>query len=185
MTILSDGEKKFLNSDTRLLVIFVIFAVLTVGYVLSQILGLDNPGSLSTLLAGIACVTLSSLILGAVEVVRHLRRNTHDIYKADLALRSVSTSKPRPAFKTMVVTAFDISFILILCFVILLMTMLVTKGLRSGAVHGYTVDPLMLCAVVAALALYQYFMTHASTSELRQMFKDNFTEAELPKEDKQ
>lgn len=184
MKNITEGERKFLNSDTRLLAVFCFAAFLTVAYVLYQILGLSNPGSLSTLLVVVACATFASLSLGAVEVVRHLRRNTHEIYEADLALRGESFSKPRPAFKTLVVTAFDISFILILCFVILLMTMLVTKGLRTGAIHGYTVDPIMLCAVVSALALYQYFMTHASTSELRKMFKDNFTEAGLPREDK-
>ena len=51
-----------------------------------------------------------------------------------------------------------------------------TIGLLEA--QGYTVNPYMLCAVAAALALYQYFMTHASCSELSKMFKDNFADSE-------
>ena len=178
MNSADNGEKKFLNSDTRLLAIFVVFAVLTIGYVLTQILGLGNPVSLSVLLAAVACITLSSLILGALEVVKHLRRNTHEVYREDLACSGLRGTRRRQPLRQLLVMTFDISFILILCFLILLVTMLVNKGLHTGAAQGYTVNPYMLCAVAAALALYQYFMTHASCSALSKMFKDNSADSE-------
>ena len=176
MQFAGDSEKKLLNSDIRLLAVFVFFALLTVGYVLVQILGLDNSRGLSLLLTAIACTTLAALALGALEVVKHLRRGTRDIYAADLA--RMKTPGGRFEIKKLFATAFDVSFILVLCFAILLLTMLATKGLRGGAVRGYVVNPLMLCAVAGALALYQYFMTHTSCSELRKMFKEHYSEAD-------
>lgn len=64
-------------------------------------------------------------------------------------------------------TVCDILFILILCFVVLFATMMLTKG--PGTFTGYVVYWQRLCAVVGALMLYFAYMLHKSLKSLRSL----------------
>lgn len=82
--------------------------------------------------------------------------------------------KKKRDWKGLFLTIWDILFVLILCFVVLLTTMLVTKSAGSPAFTGYTLRPALLLGVIAALALYLGFMVTASLKGLRQLIERYF-----------
>ena len=71
-------------------------------------------------------------------------------------------------------TIWDILFVLILCFVVLLTTMLVTKSAGGSAGKGYTLNLPLLLGVVLALAVYLGFMLRESRKALRELVKRFF-----------
>lgn len=80
----------------------------------------------------------------------------------------------RKNWKELFMTAFDVLFVLILCFVILLTTMLVTKGDGGEAFTGYSLNLPLLCAVVLALVGYLGFMLKVSIGMLRKLIRYYF-----------
>lgn len=169
-----NAEKKFLHTDMALLAVFTAAAGVTIIYVLSQILGLEGLGHMRWLLGAIACVATVSLTMSAVEVMKHLRANAHDVYKEDLAELGVAHVRKKVDIRKLCGVVFDVSFILVLCLSILLVTMIITKELRSQAAAAhYTVNTSMLCAVVSAGLCYLYFMTRTSRLQFEKMQKHN------------
>ena len=83
-------------------------------------------------------------------------------------------------WKEVFMTAFDVLFVLILCFVILLTTMLVTKGDGGEAFTGYSLNLPLLCAVVLALAVYLGVMLKVSIGMLRKLIRHYFAEKGEP-----
>lgn len=79
--------------------------------------------------------------------------------------------------KELLWTLFDTFFVLILCFVILLTTMLVTKNHNAAASHGYQLNILLLFGVILSLVIYLGFMLKKSLSELRSMIENYFMKA--------
>lgn len=77
-------------------------------------------------------------------------------------------------WKELFITAFDVLFVLILCFVILLTTMLVTKGGGGEDFTGYSLNLPLLCAVVLALVGYLGFMLKVSIGMLRKLIRHYF-----------
>lgn len=68
----------------------------------------------------------------------------------------------------------DVLFIWVLCFTVLLLTM-VLRG-RAGQVGeaGYHIQPATFAAVGGALALYFFFLIKSSTKDLQQMLKNAY-----------
>ena len=79
-------------------------------------------------------------------------------------------------WKAVFMMAWDILFILILCFVILITTMLVTKSADSTEFTGYTVNIPLLAGVVISLAAYLGFMLSKSLKSLRALVDKYFCE---------
>lgn len=77
-------------------------------------------------------------------------------------------------WKDLLLMVWDILFVLILCFVVLLTTMLVTRSAGSAEFQGYTIQPALLLGVIAALVLYLGFMVTASLKGLRQLIDHYF-----------
>jgi hypothetical protein len=72
----------------------------------------------------------------------------------------------------------DILFVLILCFAILLATMLLTKSESLEPFTGYHVSILRLSAVAAALSIYLGFMLRVSLKGLRVLVENYFKKKE-------
>lgn len=66
---------------------------------------------------------------------------------------------------------FDIFFVLVLCFVVLLVTMIFTKHDHGAVLGRYVIDPKMLVAVVVSITLYLFFMIRTSKRELAEIFE--------------
>lgn len=69
----------------------------------------------------------------------------------------------------------DIMFVLILCFVVLLTTMLVTKSIGgTDYSNGYTINWLILGGVVVSLVVYLGFMLKTSMKSLNNLVNKYF-----------
>lgn len=79
-------------------------------------------------------------------------------------------------WKAVFMMVWDILFILILCFVILITTMLVTKSADSTEFTGYTVNIPLLAGVVISLVAYLGFMLSKSLKSLRALVDKYFCE---------
>ncbi len=82
--------------------------------------------------------------------------------------------KNKRDWKGIFLMVWDILFVLILCFVVLLTTMLVTRSAGSTEFTGYTIQPALLIGVIAALVIYLGFMVTASLKGLRSLIKRYF-----------
>jgi len=60
---------------------------------------------------------------------------------------------------------FDIFFVLLLCFILLLFTMLLDKGTETARTGSYVVSPLMISFVGISVAAYVYFLLQSGTHE--------------------
>ena len=60
----------------------------------------------------------------------------------------------------------DIFFVLFLCFVLLMFTMILNKDGEMQAAGVYVVDPVMLASLIISVLVYLYFMIKASEREL-------------------
>lgn len=63
---------------------------------------------------------------------------------------------------------FDVIFVLLLCFVVLLVTMLITNHLP--ATEGYSINPLSVTVVALVFLGYLVFIYRNSVKELRSIF---------------
>ena len=68
----------------------------------------------------------------------------------------------------------DIFFVLFLCFILLLFTMLLNRDGGMQAADIYIINPAMMAAVVISVVAYLYFMTRASVSELSNILYHGF-----------
>ena len=66
----------------------------------------------------------------------------------------------------------DIFFVLFLCFVLLMFTMILNKDGEMQAAGVYVVDPLMLASVIISVSVYLYFMIKASEREFSSILSD-------------
>jgi hypothetical protein len=66
---------------------------------------------------------------------------------------------------------FDIFFVLLLCFILLLFTMLLDKGTETARTGSYVLSPLMMSFVAISVAAYMYFMLRSSTHEFSCILK--------------
>ena len=78
-------------------------------------------------------------------------------------------------WKATFMMVWDIMFVLILCFVVLLTTMLVTKSTGSTEFTGYTISVPILGGVVISLAVYLGFMLKNSLKSLRYLVDKFFS----------
>ena len=75
------------------------------------------------------------------------------------------------ARKQTFILLFDIFFVLFLCFVLLLFTMLLDKGTETAKAGSYVVSPLMITFVAASVGAYLYFMLRSSKQEFSGILK--------------
>ncbi|MBQ9733329.1 MAG: hypothetical protein IJV74_03740 [Clostridia bacterium] len=78
-------------------------------------------------------------------------------------------------WKESLMMVIDIMFVLILCFVVLLTTMLVTKSIGgTDYSNGYTINWLILGGVVVSLVVYLGFMLKTSMKSLNDLVNKYF-----------
>ncbi|HJB56847.1 MAG TPA: hypothetical protein H9714_04765 [Candidatus Flavonifractor intestinipullorum] len=78
------------------------------------------------------------------------------------------------SWKDTFMMVWDVLFVLILCFVILLTTMLVTQSGGESEFTGYTIHPLLLLGVIVAVGGYLCFMVKVSLGMLRRLIEGYF-----------
>lgn len=66
----------------------------------------------------------------------------------------------------------DIFFVLFLCFVLLMFTMILNKDGEMQAAGVYVVDPVMLASVIISVLVYLYFMIKTSEREFSSILSD-------------
>jgi len=66
----------------------------------------------------------------------------------------------------------DIFFVLFLCFILLLFTLLLNRGGEMQTAGKYIINPTMLAAVIISVFVYLYFMTKTSVRELTSILSD-------------
>ena len=88
-------------------------------------------------------------------------------------------------WKDLFMTVFDVMFVLVLCFVILLTTMLVTQGGGEEPFTGYTINVPILCGVVVALVGYLCFLLKVSIGMLRDLIRHSFSRHSAPGAEKE
>ena len=82
------------------------------------------------------------------------------------------------SLKDMLMTAVDVMFVLILCFAILLTTMLLTRSDGGEAFTGYSINIPVLAGVIISVALYLVFMRKVSIGMLRDIISGFFKKHE-------
>jgi len=76
--------------------------------------------------------------------------------------------------KKKLLTICDVLFVLVLCFAILLVSMLLTKGSSQGPASGaYTISPVQLGIVLASMAVYFVYMLKRSLKWLTSYIKNH------------
>lgn len=81
-------------------------------------------------------------------------------------------------WKSVLLTISDIMFVLILCFVVLLTTMLLTKSESGTTVTGYQIQIPLLVGVIISLVGYLCFVIKTSTNMLRELINYFFSNQE-------
>ncbi|MEA4934178.1 MAG: hypothetical protein VB071_11475 [Lawsonibacter sp.] len=80
-------------------------------------------------------------------------------------------------WKETLLMVWDILFVLILCFVVLLTTMLISKS-SAHACSGYSIRLPLLGGVIVSLAVYLGFMLKTSLASLRRLVQHYFSQKE-------
>jgi uncharacterized integral membrane protein len=80
--------------------------------------------------------------------------------------------KQKNGFKEKFMVVFDVIFVMLLCFAVLLVTMVITNHLP--ATEGYAIHPLSIIAVAAILLGYLLFIYKNSVKELKGIFANIF-----------
>lgn len=83
-------------------------------------------------------------------------------------------------WKETLLMVWDILFVLILCFVVLLTTMLISKS-SAHAGSGYSIRLPLLGGVIVSLAVYLGFLLKTSLAGLRRMVQHYFSQTEEDK----
>jgi uncharacterized integral membrane protein len=78
-------------------------------------------------------------------------------------------------WKATFLMVWDVLFVLVLCFVVLLTTMLVTKSAGGAEFMGYSINLPLLIGVIAALVIYLGFMVTTSLKSLRSLINKFFS----------
>ena len=86
--------------------------------------------------------------------------------------------------KTIFSTVSDILFVLILCFVVLLTTMLITRSADTAKFMEYKINPIILAGVVLSQGVFLGFVMKNSLTELREMVNLFFKKYESGQETK-
>lgn len=76
--------------------------------------------------------------------------------------------KQKAGFKEKFMVVFDVIFVMLLCFAVLVITMIITNHLP--ATEGYTINPLSVTVVALILLGYIVFIYRNSVKELKSIF---------------
>ena len=173
----SEAEiQKVYHRDCILLAGFAIFMWCILSTILRQALQVAGDSTTRTIMICIALVTGSALSLGFFAVYRHLKRNKYVIYKEDienLKLQKKETKKEK------IMQVIDVFFVMILCFVVLLVTMLFQNlaGVKEAG-KAYVIKVSTLVPVVVALAAYVTFLVKRSKKDLKEIIELEYSEKE-------
>lgn len=148
--------KKMLRKDILLLSAFLIIALLMVGYGAFQAIKYAPSGwKIVILISCSACLLVLSVCF--IEIAKHLRNNAAEVYVEELTPNNEDV-------KNKIFIIADILFVLVLCFAILLTTMLITKrvGGWDYVQNGYRINPILVIGVFGSIGGYLTYLIKMS-----------------------
>ena len=122
-------------------------------------------------------------------VYRHLKRNKDVIYKEDLEKFEIAEERcivgvtedgnKKETKKEKIMQVIDVFFVMILCFVVLLVTMLFQNlaGVKEAG-KAYVIQASTLVPVVVALTAYVTFLVKRSKKDLKEIIELEYSEKE-------
>lgn len=149
--------KKMMKKDILLLVLFLAISLLMVGFGAYQAV-ICTPTAWRIVIIGAVAACLTVLTVCFVTIGKHLRENAAEVYKDE-----ADGAESGEALTKFLIVA-DILFVLVLCFVVLLSTMLITKRLPgwSYVQHGYRIQPLLVLGVFGSIGGYLVYLVKRS-----------------------
>jgi len=187
--------RQMLARDVAVVLGFVAFMLATMGFLFYAIVVAVADATHRNVILAVGSVTLLFAGASLLVLIVHLRKHRDAIYAEELrhahgqaddtpaehveaALEDTPTSAQHGgAF----MKVFDIVFIMVLCFVTLLATMI----LRGKTVNGadiYRIEWISLAVTVVGFVLYFLYILHHSHNELKVMVDELYTGADAEKE---
>jgi hypothetical protein len=177
--------------DTSVVVAFVIFLWVTMCFIMSSILSAVGYSQTRSIIIGIGIAGLLCATLSLVVLILHLNKNRRDVYEDEILHSEASAEvvsqetpadeNPQSGVGSMklshgpLVKAFDILFIMVLCFVTLLAAMLMRgKTVNGAAIYSFGIASVM--ATVVGFTVYFVVVLKSSNKELKMMVAEMYSE---------
>jgi hypothetical protein len=181
---------KMLVRDVSVVVAFVIFVWVTMCFIMSSILSAVGYSHTRSTIIIIGVTALLCATLSLVVLILHLKKNRRDVYADEMSLSETSVRVvpdetlaeemppdvgSRKLSHGALVKAFDIVFIMVLCFATLLAAMLIRgKTVNGAAIYSFGIASLL--ATVIGFTVYFVVVLKSSDKELRMMVAEMYSE---------
>lgn len=181
--------RRMFARDISVVVGFMVFLWVTMGYLVYSILTTVSDPQTRAVITAIGIVTLLFATLCLLALMAHLRRHRDAMYAEELRhsgheepeleaeqladVNPVAADVPPGAPAGLLVKIFDISFVIILCFVTLLATMLL-RGKTANGAGIYTVGVVSGLITVVGFSLYFIYTLVYSQKELKLMVNEMY-----------
>jgi hypothetical protein len=184
-----------LRRDVLIVLGFAVFLWITMCFIMLAILHAVGASNAKNILIAIGVITLFFATASLGALILHLRKHSTEMYAEELrhahpdaetltddaipAELTQTQEHPSTALHGPLVKVFDILFIMVLCFITLLATML----LRGHTVNNkdiYTVGVWSAPATVVGFTLYFLYILRHSQRELKLMVEELYREEEAP-----
>jgi len=177
-----------LRRDVLIVLGFVLFLWVTMCFLMFSVLTAVGPSRAKTTIIVIGVAVLLFATLSLVALIVHLRRHRDEMYAEELrhaqtalepvaeeAVSQAMPPQPAQASHSPFVKVFDIVFIMVLCFVTLLATMLLRgQTVNDKAIYAVGI-PSALLTVVGFTVYFIYILRH-SHRELKNMIDEMYSE---------
>jgi len=179
-----------LRRDVAVVLGFMVFLWVTMGFLMYSILTALGPSRAKNVIIAIGITVLLLATLSLTALILHLRRHCDTIYveelrhahpEAEALAETIPAERPparessAPHVSSPFVKVFDILFIMVLCFVTLLATMLL-RGKTVNNADIYIIGiPSVLLTVVGFTVYFLYILRH-SQRELKSMIAEMYRE---------
>ena len=164
---------KMCLGDRRMLIFWMVLMWIILGAVFLQVMAVAEPSvKMFALVAGLLVGSFTTVALLAVS--SHLKHKKSELYAEDIYHQE--KMKTAGGSKWNFVMLFDVLFILILCYICLLLPILlrgkvlVGSGGGGGMIYSFTWGSLLLC--LGAGVVFGYFLLTHSEKELRTLINN-------------
>jgi len=189
-----DKIRKMLARDVTIIIGFALFLWVTMCFIMLRILEAVGYSHTRSIIIGIGVVTLFFASLSLAVLIAHLRKNRQEVYTEEILHSSpvldeaeeslpgeqdppVSVHAPK-AESGVFVKVFDIMFVMALCFVTLLATMLM-RGKTVNNADIYAVEIVSALVTVIGFTVYFVSVLASSDKELKLMVDELYSDGDV------
>ncbi len=173
---------RMFHGDRRMLIFWMVFMWVILGAVYLQVMAVaDSTVKIVALAAGILVGAFNTVALLAVS--GHLKKKKKELYAEDIYYQE--KMKAAGGTKWNLVMVFDVLFILIFCYICLLIPILlrgkvlVGSGGGGGMDYSFTWGSLLICLVAGVV--FGYFLLTHSEKELKTLIDNVYGKKEETK----